>query len=247
MRRASRAARDAKSAFDQTAILAQERQKREERERELKRSETANKIQEAKSEAAGFSEQFLAEWGGDESALNTAKQTLQNAETKLQSDKFDEAQRSAADASSQFNALYKKALNNKQQFGNREKITDAIVAALNELQYDEPDVNYEPKEGTENTMLGNVTIFAKSKGESGDMRLAIDLDGKVNLEVADIPEGKETECHKAITNLQSLVADTVDFQMTDWGRAKNVKDVHGGGLPPKQRVRVQEQVKQRGV
>jgi hypothetical protein len=44
--------------------------------------------------------------------------------------------------------------------------------------------------------------------------------------------------------LQSKVADVVDFQMTDWGRAKNVDNVAAGKLP-KQKVQMHEQVKQR--
>jgi hypothetical protein len=140
--------------------------------------------------------------------------------------------------------LYEKSEKNKRRYDSREIIVDAITAALNDLQYDEPDVNYEPAAGLENTMLGNITIFAKSKGKTGDMRLAVNLDGKIDLEVEGISEGQESECHGAITQLQSRVAGVANLQITDWGRAKNVKPDQQVGRA-RQQVKVQEQVKQR--
>ncbi|MDR0391257.1 MAG: hypothetical protein LBH59_07055, partial [Planctomycetaceae bacterium] len=74
-------------------------------------------------------------------------------------------------------------------------------------------------------------------------RLAIDLEGKVNLDVANIPEGGETECHDTITNLQSKVKEVVDFNITDWGRAKNATNTNN---LPKQKTQIHEQIKQRG-
>ncbi|MDR3232598.1 MAG: hypothetical protein LBT46_02840 [Planctomycetaceae bacterium] len=235
---------EAKMAIDRVKILIAQKEE-EKRQHELKRAAAENMLQNAQNEADSFDGEFLSEWSGDTAGLAEANQLLQKAEEKLHAEQFDESQALSAKSVKQFQTLYAEANENKQQFENREVIADAVIAALNDLQYDEPDVNYEPKEGTENTMLGSVTIFAKSKGESGDMRLAINLDGKVNLDIADIPEGKETECHHRIADLQSKVADTIDLQITDWGQAKNVKNA--GGLPPRQRVQIHEQVKQRGA
>jgi hypothetical protein len=133
------------------------------------------------------------------------------------------------------------------RYDSRQVIVSAINAALKDLQYDAPDTKFVPTDGVENTKLGNITIFAKSKGETGDMRLAIDLNGKVNLEVADIPEGKEAECHNAITNLQSKVADIADLQITDWGRAKGVTPEKKGKIPEKTKVQEQTRQMQGGV
>ncbi|GHT44703.1 hypothetical protein FACS189454_02810 [Planctomycetales bacterium] len=247
MRQASEKARQAKSALTQARIMAEQKQSEErERIRLMKLAEAANKVQEAKNDLNGYGEQFLSEWGNSAAALASAKSALQNAEELLRKEVSDEAKQQAESAASQFAAIYKVAADNKQQSDNREKITDAIIAALTDLQYDEPDVNYEPKDGIDNAMLGNITLFAKSKGESGDMRLSIDLDGKINLEVENIPEGQEAECHGRLTDLQTKVADTVDFEMTDWGRAKNIQAATKGCVP-KQRVREQEKMKQRGT
>jgi hypothetical protein len=49
-----------------------------------------------------------------------------------------------------------------------------------------------------------------------------------------------------LTDLQTKVGDVLDFNITDWGRAKDYKPDAKGGIP-KQRVQMQDQVKQRGV
>jgi hypothetical protein len=244
LRQSSEQLRRAKTAFEQSVIITEQKEEAR-RQFEMKRTETANILQSVKNEAASFGESFLGEWAS-KAELAEANQTLKSAESKLQSEQFDESQALSVNASKQFRDLYELGMSNKKQYDSREVIADAIIDALKDLQYDAPDVNYEPADGVENTMLGNITIFAKSKDKTGDMRLAIDLSGKVNLEVADIPEGGEAECHNAITNLQSKVADFANLQITDWGRAKNYRPEENSGIP-KQKVRVQEQVKQRGV
>ena len=244
LRQSSEHMRRAKTAFEQSVIIAEQKEEAR-RQFEMKRTSTANALQSVKSEAASFGEAFLSEWGS-KAKLAEAHQTLQSAKKDFQAEQFDKSQELSSKASEQFRTLYEQAVNNKKRFDSREVIIDAIIAALNDLQYDAPDANYEPADGIENTMLGNITIFAKSKGKTGNMRLAIDLNGQVDLEVADISEGKEAECHNAITNLQSKVADIVDLKVTDWGRAKNYQSPQKGGIP-KQKERVQERVKQRGV
>ena len=244
LRQSSEQLRRAKTAFEQSVIIAGEKEEAR-RQFEMKRTATTNALQSARDEAASFDATFLGEWGGN-AEFAEANQTLCSATSELQAEQFDTSQALSAKASKQFRKLYEHAMDNKKRFDSREMIADAIIAALDDLQYDAPDTNYEPVDGIENTMLGNITIFAKSKGNIGDMRLAIDLNGKVDLEVADIPEGKEAECHSAITNLQSKITDIADLQITDWGRAKNYRPEERGGIA-KQKVRAQEQVKQRGT
>ncbi|GHT18814.1 hypothetical protein FACS1894189_7120 [Planctomycetales bacterium] len=244
LRQSSEKFRQAKTVFEQSIIIADQKEEAR-RQYEMKRTATTNALQSVKNDVSSFGENLLGEWGSN-TDLAEATRILQQAESKLNSEQFDESQSLSARASVLFRNLYEKSENNKKRFDSREIIVDAIAAALNDLQYDEPDVNYEPADGLENTMLGNITIFAKSKGKTGDMRLAVDLDGKVDLEVDDIPEGQESECHKAITKLQERVADVANLKITDWGRAKNVKNEPQGGKP-RQQVKVQEQIKQRGV
>jgi hypothetical protein len=163
------------------------------------------------------------------------------AETEFNAKQYEKATLSAQESVAVYRKFYAEAMKLKQQFVNREIIADALVAALTEMRYDEPDVNYEPVEGTDNPMLGNLTIFAKSKGKTGDMRLAVDLDGKVALD-ADVPEGHEGECIQMLEDLQTKVDDVIDFKITDWGTATGYKP--RGGMPEQKDI-TREKEKQR--
>ena len=240
---AAESARLAAMRYEETLLIIQNKGA-EERKIEMQRQNAQSNITAAKSEFTEENIAFITEWLGDESGkmLNAY---VGKADAEFQAKQYEQAALSAQESVAVYRKFYTEAAKLNQQFVNREIIADALIAALTNLQYDEPDVNYEPKEGAENAMLGNLTIFAKSKGETGDMRLAVDMDGKIVLD-ADVPEGKEGECHQMLTDLQTKVGDVLDFNITDWGRAKNYKPDAKGGIP-KQRVHVQEQVKQRGV
>lgn len=244
LRRSSEQLQQAKTAFEQSVIIAEQKEEAQ-RRFEMERTAAANALQAVKNEAASFDEIFLGEWGGS-AQLDEAHLILRSAEDKLQEELFEASQELSSQASKLFRDLYDQAGDNKKRFDSRELVVDAIIDALDDLQYDTPDDNYEPVDGIENTKLGNITIFAKSKGVTGDMRLAIDLNGNVDLEVANIPEGKEAECHNAITNLQSMVADVADLHIDDWGRAKDVSMEEKGEIL-RQTTQLRQQVKRRGV
>ncbi|MDR2439419.1 MAG: hypothetical protein LBE12_08640 [Planctomycetaceae bacterium] len=229
--------------FEETLLIIRQKGA-EERKREMLRQNAQSNIAAAKSEMVQENISLINDWVSDD-AVQLLAEHQEKAVKAFDDERYEESSLLAQESVAMYRQFFDTALRIKQQFESREIITDAIIAALNDLQYDEPDVNYEPTEGVDNAMLGNITIFAKSKGESGDMRLAIDLDGKVNLDVAEIAEGNETECYNAITNLQSKVAEVVDLQITDWGRAKNVDNI-GSGILTKQKVQMHDQVKQRG-
>ncbi|GHT42290.1 hypothetical protein FACS189443_5140 [Planctomycetales bacterium] len=237
-------ARNAILIYEETLLIIQQKAGAE-RQEELLRQNARSNIDNAKSEIQADNLTFIQDWLGNESTELIGKH-IQQAENGFSAKQYEEGTKLAQEAVAMYRKFYDSALQMKQQFENREIIADALIAALTDLQYDEPDVNYEPKDGIDNAMLGNITLFAKSKGESGDMRLSIDLDGKINLEVENIPEGQEAECHGRLTDLQTKVADTVDFEMTDWGRAKNIQAATKGCVP-KQRVQEQEKMKQRGT
>ncbi|MDR0335975.1 MAG: hypothetical protein LBI18_02690 [Planctomycetaceae bacterium] len=236
-------ARLAKIQFEETLLIILKKGK-EERKQEFLRRNALSNIAVAKSEIVKENISLINDWISEE-AVRLLEEHQDKAKKAFDAGRYEESSLLAQESVAMYRQFFDTALRIKQQFESREIITDAIVAALNDLQYDEPDVNYEPKEGVDNTMFGNITIFAKSKGETGDMRLAIDLDGKVNLDVANIPEGSETECHNAITNLQSKIKEVVDLNITDWGRAKDANN-YGTGNLPKQKIKTQEHIKQRG-
>ncbi|MDR1478267.1 MAG: hypothetical protein LBJ00_04930 [Planctomycetaceae bacterium] len=238
-------ARNAKLVYEETLLVIQQKAA-EERRQEILRQNARSSIDNAKNEMEADTLTFIQDWLGEESTVMINKH-LTEAEKAFKTLQYETSTKLAQESVAMYRKFYDTALQTKQKFEQREIIADAITAALTDLQYDEPDVNYEPKDGEENTMLGNITIFAKSKGETGDMRLAIDMDGKVNLEVENIPEGQESECHQKLTDLQTKVSSTVDLEITDWGRASHVKPANKDGVRVQQKIQQQEKIRQRGV
>ena len=237
LRQSSEKFRKAKTAFEQSVIVADQKEEVR-RQYEMKRTATANVLQSVEKDVSSFGESFLGEWGSS-TELAEANRILRQAKSKLDSEQFDESQSLSAKASVLFRKLYEKSENNKKRFDSREIIADALEAALMDLLYDKPDIRYEPKEGTDNALLGNLTIFAKSKGENGDMWLAVDLDGNVALDT-QVSGGKEGECVQILTDLQTKVGDEIDFKITDWGRATDYKPNKGGIPEQKDKTREKE-------
>ncbi|MDR1491974.1 MAG: hypothetical protein LBT05_04550 [Planctomycetaceae bacterium] len=232
-------ARLAKIQFEETRLIIQQKAA-EERKQELLRQNAQSCVAAAKNEISSDNVSFISDWMGDE-AIQMLREHLNKADKSFNAKEYEQSSLLAQESVTMFRKFYEAAVQMKQNFENREFIADALIDALQEIQYDKPDVNYEPKEGVENAILGNLTIFAKSKGETGDMRLVIDLDGKIDLDT-DVPEGKESECHRLLTNLQEKVGDIVDFKMTDWGRAADYHPNAAGGIP---KIKIQQQIKQR--
>jgi hypothetical protein len=227
------------------AIIADEKEEAR-RQFEMKRTAAANAVQSVKNEATNFGRPFLGEWGSN-AELAKADQTLQSAEYELQAEQFEASQALSAKASEQYRNLYEQSVGNKKRFDSRQYIVAAIIEALNDLEYDAPDAKFVPVGGIENKKLGNITIFAKSKGEIGDMRLVIGLDGKLDLH-PDIPEGKEAECHNAITSLQSRVAHIAKLTLTELGILDGYEPIETESIA-KQKIqeKVDVQVKQKGI
>ncbi|MDR1964275.1 MAG: periplasmic heavy metal sensor [Planctomycetaceae bacterium] len=243
-------ARDARTAFEQVKVIIEQKQEAD-RQRELKRTAAANALQSAKSEIDGFDINELDQWSNDPALLDDAQKKLQTAAQKLESEHFEESQTLTAQAVESFRQLYEKSMENKKQVGNRNIITKAIVDALKELQYDTPAVNYVPQEGEKNPKLGDITIVATTPSGSGDMRIIINRNGDIDLNLDNIPEGEEKKCHQIITDLQTNVATVADFTVKDWGRGVapppdwSEEPIADPSTKPKTRVKVTETAKQR--
>ncbi|MDR3199589.1 MAG: hypothetical protein LBU34_17105 [Planctomycetaceae bacterium] len=238
-------ARNAALVYEETLLVIQQKAA-EERKQEIRRQNARSSIDNAKNEIVADNLAFIQDWLGEEST-GMIHTHLAEAEKNFKTQQYETGTQLAQESVAMYRKFYDTALQTKQKFEQREIIADAITAALADLHYDEPDVNYEPKDDEANAMLGNITIFAKSKGEVGDMRLAIDLDGKIDLDVENIPEGQESECHQKLTDLQARVADTIDLEITDWGRASHIKPVGKDGVRVQQKIRQQEKIRQRGI
>lgn len=238
---AAEAARRATLVYNETLLIISQKGG-EERRIEMQRQDAQSNINAANNEITGENSEFIGDWLGNES-VTLLNEHMKNADAAYAAQEYEKAKLLAQESVAMYRKFFDDSQNMKKKFEDREIIADAIIAALTDLQYDAPDVNYEPKKDIDNAMLGNLTIFAKAKGETGDLRLSVDLEGKIGIDL-DEPEGQESACHQMLTDLQTKVGNVVDFSITDWGRAKDFKPQTTGGI--KIQVQQQEQVRQRG-
>ncbi|MDR2170804.1 MAG: hypothetical protein LBP59_11730 [Planctomycetaceae bacterium] len=235
----------AKTAFDNVKIIIEQKNENN-RQHELKRVATNNILQAVKNEIENYGTDFIKQWSGEPNLIDEAKKNIQLAEQKITNEQFEEAQTLANKTLEVIKKLYATAIENKKRYENREIVADAIIDALQSLRYDEPDVHYIPdtyKKFDVNNQLGDIAIFAKSKGETGDMRLKIELDGSVKIDVEDIPNGNESECRQIITDLQTKIKNVTDLQITNWGRAENTQPT--SELKNKTKINENEKTRQR--
>jgi hypothetical protein len=217
---------------------------RKQSEWEAARKGAQNDLAAAGEELASVDRGVVEEWSGERQRVLSAFSQMDEARSAFDEERFADSQRLVAESLESLRALSETATTNRAKFRQREEIAEAIMNALYEQRYDNPEWYYADKdaEGREN-QLSNLVIFAKAPGSKGDMRMSVDLDGHVGLEVQNIPEGEETLCHSLITNLQSGLAGEVDFQMTDWGRAANLRDARI--QVPTGQQKTQEKVRER--
>lgn len=193
-------------------------------------------------ELAALDKAFLAKWSGLGDGVNAIFEKVDQARARLGAEDFQGAQNLLAEALAGARAEFEKATTNRRKFDQREVISEAIMNALCAQGYDAPSYYFSEKDGRGNdNELSNLTIFAKSPGKRGDMRMHINLDGHVDLALEEVPEGQESECVNILNGLRDRLAGEVDFQMTNWGRA----DGDAGKAREVQQQRVQQVEKQR--
>lgn len=182
-----------------------------------------NSLKAAREETSVLNQAELAKWTGNEQGVNTAFDALSQAETLIGAERFAEAESLLASNLAAIRDFAKLAEERSNAANQRMELAEVIMNALYEQGYDSPTFYYsEQNQAGEDVEYSDLTIFAKAPGVRGDMRMNINLEGKVKLEVEGIAEGEETACHKLITDLQSSMNEEIDFEMTDWGRATGV-------------------------
>lgn len=166
----------------------------------------------------------LDTWTGDSVAVDASYDMVESAKVAFENEDFARCQIEVASAVKSIRDFSSLSEQNERQSRQRQEIAEAIMQTLYDQNYDAPQwyLAGQTADGHPDPLSGLV-VFAKSPGEKGDMRMSIDLSGTVVLEVQNIPEGEEGMCQKLITGLQQGLAGEVNFAMTDWGRAANVK------------------------
>jgi hypothetical protein len=202
------------------------------------------------AEVAALDRAELEQWSGEPEALAAAYAGLAAAEQQLAAEQFDAARQSATAAVTELRRLAEQARAQHARQDQRQEIATVVMQALYDLGYDTPCFQYartKPAGGDDE--LSDLTIYANHPGRNGDMQMRIGLNGHVDLEVKDIPEGHEALCHQQLLQLQDRLGQDVDFKITNWGRAAEV----ARGAPPQETAAVtppvleqqREQVKER--
>ena len=194
-----------------------------------------NALTAAKEEIAPLDRAELIRWSGEDAVVSSAYSRLETVTGMVASEQFAEAESAVAASLEELRRLAKTADENKIASEQRYALAEVIMNALYEQGYDSPTYYYmQKKPDGSDVEFSDLAIFAKAPGDRGDMRMSIDLAGKVDLEVENIAEGEEGVCVELIQNLQKGVGNEMDFQMTDWGRGSNAN--------PKAKVAVQTQM-----
>lgn len=203
-----------------------------------------NSLTAAKQEIAPLDRAELIRWTGEDDRVNKAYSQLDAAAKMIDAEQFSDAEKRIAASLTELRQIAQMAESNRVASEQRSALTEVIMNALYEQGYDAPTYYYnQQKSDGSDVEFSDLTIFAKAPGERGDMRMNIDLEGKVKLEVEGIAEGEETVCHQLIQDLQKGVGDEIDFQMTDWGRAANVDA--NAKVAVRQQEKTQEKTRER--
>lgn len=155
--------------------------------------------------------------------------------------------------------LIELANQNKHKFQERDAVRKAIVKALKQQNYDKPVAYYNEKlpDGSP-AELSEMVIYAQNPAATGDMRLRIDLEGKIGLEIfRHDKDGNEEEvtkqdahsCHNSVKKLgENLREAGFNFEITNWGKAEGLEDTQQTSrmpIPSKEPERQQERLRER--
>ena len=83
-------------------------------------------------------------------------------------------------------------------------------------------------------------IKANAPNHVADFEMKVDLSGKVDFVVENVPEGQESLCIDAIRKMQEKLGPEVKFEVTGWGRAEKQGKEHLGIPQPPKKTQVQK-------
>ncbi len=203
-----------------------------------------NNWEAAREEISVLDPDQLIRWTGEKEAVTNAFQAFDQAAELIQQESFAAAEELTASSLASIRTFAGTAEKRAAAANQRMELAEVIMNALYEQGYDTPTFYYaQQNQAGEDVEFSDLTIFAKAPGTRGDMRMNIDLEGKVKLEVEGIAEGEESVCHKLISDLQAGVGNEIDFTMTDWGRAAGVDS--DARIAIKQQMKEQEKIRER--
>jgi hypothetical protein len=235
----------ARAVLDQLRPLAQ-RVATQQAQRDAARAAASNDLDMARKETAGIDPDSLHRYGGDPAATTAALEQLEAAQAAYDRGDFANATRLCGASLVVLRLRANQARINRAAAESRAEIADSIMQALYDLGYDAP-VSRPARERADGVPddLSDIEIFAKHPGDQGDMRLEIDLAGKVAIRMDGIAEQDGAVCRGLISGLQEKLGPEVNFDMTDWGYARNAPTGPVQPAPAKAQVKVQQKTQER--
>lgn len=188
------------------------------------KSDAEKALSDARAELSGMDRTDIEVFSGLPKAdLDALYQSLDDAARNISAESFQKASLQVAESIAKLRLVNESAVKNKNLAMDREDVANMVMQALCDCDYDTP--NYYLID--EDDELSDLCVVAAAPGGVCDIKMRIDLNGNVSMEVANVPEGREQLCTAVIHNMQDkLAADDINFKMTDWGRAQDQNRVH---------------------
>ena len=114
----------------------------------------------------------------------------------------------------------------KAKYKAIEITANSIMQALYDSDYNVPTYGDIEESGSVKGI--RVRADVPSEDGKGNIKIDIDLNGQTTIEIENVPNGEEKLCKNTIKNISSkLKEEGLDLEITDWGRAANVKEDDG--------------------
>lgn len=202
----------------------------------------------AREEVAGIDLADLSRWSQKGKEVQAAVELLEKSAKEIEeisssgcrASEFDAPRQWISSAIASLRALLEEATNNHARYDARDDIRKAIKDALKALKYDKPEYYFQDKleDGSPDELSG-LTIYAHNPADTGNMRLTVDLDSKVQFEIfREDEQGHELEvtqrdgvaCHNAVLEFgRHLESAGIQLNVTDWGKAKDLPQAQEQG------------------
>ena len=114
----------------------------------------------------------------------------------------------------------------KEKYQTIEITANSIMQALYDSDYNVPTYGDIEESGSVKGI--RVRADVPSEDGKGNIKIDIDLNGQTTIEIENVPNGEEKLCKNTIKSISSkLKEEGLDLEITDWGRATNVKEDDG--------------------
>lgn len=181
-------------------------------------------VVDAREELNRLDRDAIAKYSGESAEeLSRLYSSLNSIGFALEDEKFAYVVEEISSGLDRLHGIQERTSENMKLAQQREEISQAIMQALYDTDYDTPEYySYD-----ESDALSDLVVVAAAPGGVGDVKMRLSINGNVAFEVDNIPEGREQLCVDAVRKMQEKLAqDEVRFDVTDWGRAADQNKVH---------------------